>query len=168
MSKRLTPPTARDFLHAQVYTVPPDMSLAEVADFLLRHEISNVPVVEHQAGRPVLVGFISERDCLEHLSNEAFYGSPAMPQTAQTIMKRHPVCVSPETDLFTLVSVLVHHGYRHLPVVEDQELLGIVSRRDVLRALCEHYREAIKQRDEQRFPPDLRQIINQRFLMRGR
>jgi CBS-domain-containing membrane protein len=169
MSKASPAPTAREFMRPHVHTVAPDMPLADVAEFLLKHGVSNAPVVDTQADRTVLIGFISERDCLEHLSNEAFYGSPAMPQTARTVMRLHPVCVAPETDLFTLVSVLVHHGYRHLPVVgEHQELLGIVSRRDVLQALCEYYRAAIQERELERFPPDLTQIINQRFIMRGR
>lgn len=112
-------PQAMDFMNRHVQTVAPDMPLAEVVAFLLKHEISSVPVVEHEGHQLRLVGFISERDCLEHLSNEAFYGSPMPPQTAGTIMRRHPVCVAPETELFTLVSIFVHHGYRHLPVVED-------------------------------------------------
>lgn len=159
---------ANDLMQRHVHSVSPDTSLGEVAEFLLKHKVSNAPVVEAQNGYPKLVGFVSERDCLEHLANEAFYGSPAMPQTAQTIMKRHPVCVGPDTELFTLVSVLVHHGFRHVPVVEDDKLLGIVSRRDVLRSLCDYYRRTIDEHHEERFPPDLTQIINTRFVARGR
>lgn len=161
-------PQARDFMTSHVHTVGPEMPLADVVTFLMRHGISNAPVVEDDSGRQVLVGFVSERDCLEFLANEMFFGSPAQPQTARTIMKRHPVCVEPTTDVFTLASVFVSHGYRHLPVVEDRQLVGMVSRRDILKALDDYYRDAIRQREFERFPPDVHEIIHHRFLVSGR
>ena len=82
-------------------------------------------------------------------------------------MRRHPVCVSPETELFTLASIFSSHSYRHLPVVEDDALIGIISRRDVLKALDEYYQDAIKSHDEQRFRPDLSKIVNLRFLAKS-
>lgn len=160
-------PNARDFLHTKVETVKPTDTLADVIKTLLDHNVSNAPVVDEQAGKRTLVGFISEADCLEHVSNEMFYGNPSPKLTADKIMKRHPVCVSPDTNVFALASIFVSHGLRHLPVVEKDELVGIVSRRDVLRALEKHYRELTKQRDDERHRPDLHQIINHRFIVRG-
>lgn len=157
-------PCATDFMTRHVHVVTPDMPLGDIVQSLLQHGVSNAPVVEIRNQKQVLIGFISECDCLEFLSNEAFYGLPAPLQTARTIMRKHPVCVSPETELFTLASIFSSHGYRHLPVVENDELLGIVSRRDVLKAMDEYYRDAIKAHDEQLFRPDLRNIANLRFL----
>jgi CBS domain-containing protein len=161
-------PQARDLMNHHVRTVAPDMPLAEVVSVLLQHGISSVPVVEREGDRSRLVGFISERDCLEHLSNEAFYGSPMPPQTAGTVMRKHPVCVAPDTELFTLVSIFVHHGYRHLPVVEDGHLLGLVSRRDILKALESYYSGATREHDREHFPPNPKEIMHHRFLMSGR
>lgn len=157
-------PTARDVMHASVHTVNAEMQLSDVVTFLLKHEVSNAPVVRQEGDRRVLLGFISEGDCLEFLANEMFYGNPTPPQTAETIMKKHPVCVGPESDLFTLTSIFTSHRYRHLPVVEGDCLLGIVSRRDILRSLDQHYREWLQTKDRQRFPVDLHQIMNHRFL----
>lgn len=162
-------PQARDFMNTHVQTVGPDMPLADVVTFLLKHDISNAPVIESKDGpQPVLVGFISEGDCLDFLANEMFFGSPAQPQTVRTMMKKHPVCVAADTDVLTLASIFVSHGYRHLPVVDDQRLLGIVSRRDILKALDDYYRDAVRRRDFERFPPDLHEIMSHRFLVRGR
>ncbi len=158
-------PTAVDFMRADVRTISADMSLADITKFLLKHEISNAPVVETKEGRTRLVGFISERDCLAGLTNESFFGSPAPNQTAATLMRRHPICVAPETDLFALASILITHGYRHLPVTKDDELLGIVSRRDILRAVEQHYRNLVTQTTHERFPPDVHQLMNHRFLV---
>lgn len=158
-------PCASDFMQAHVHTIGPDMSLDDVSSFLLKHEISNAPVVESKQGRQRLIGFISERDCLAGLTNESFFGSPAPKQTAGTLMRRHPVCVAPETDLFALASIFESHDYRHLPVTQDDYLLGIVSRRDVLRAVDKYYRELVRQNTSERFPPDLHELINHRFLV---
>src|SRR6056297_1787995 len=71
-------PEAQDFMTRKVHTVTPEMSLAEAIQFLKRHKVSNAPVVENDSeGHRVLIGFLSEGDCLEYLSNEAFFGSPA-------------------------------------------------------------------------------------------
>ncbi|MFW5815879.1 MAG: CBS domain-containing protein [Wenzhouxiangella sp.] len=160
-------PQAQDFMTRKVHTVRPEMSLDEAIGFLRRHKISNAPVVEEDAdGHRLLVGFLSEGDCLEHLSNEVFFGSPAPRQTVNTMMKRHPVCIEPEMDVFTLASIFVNHGYRHLPVAAEGRLLGIVSRRDILHALNGFYQAAFKDRKSKKFPPDLAEIINHRFILK--
>ena len=124
-------------------------------------------VVESEGVDEARLGFISEGDCLEHLSNDLFYGNPMPDRSARSIMKAHPVCVDPDTDLFTLASVFVNHRLRHLPVVENHSLLGIVSRRDILRATDEYYRDLLKKCEQERFRPDLSQIVNHRFIVRG-
>lgn len=158
-------PQARDFMNRHVRTVGPDDTLQDVTDFLISHKLSNAPVVEtDENGRRKLIGFLSEQDCLEHLSNELFYGRIEQARTARIIMKTHPVCVSPETDLFSLASIFVSHGYRHLPVVEDGYLAGIVSRHDILKAINEYYNKWFNQMELDHFPPDLTKMINLRFF----
>lgn len=158
-------PVAADIMNRQVRTVGPQATLDEVVGCLIKHELSNVPVVQNEDGHVRLLGFVSEADCLEFLANELFYGNPSPPQTAESIMTRHPVCIGPNEDIFTLTSIFTSHNYRHLPVVEDQHLLGIVSRRDLILALDGYYRQWTKARDEERFPVDLQPIMNHRFLV---
>jgi CBS-domain-containing membrane protein len=160
-----TTPTAREIMNPHVQTVSPETLLADIVAFLLKHGLSNVPVVRQHGDKRLLEGFVSEADCLEFLANELFYGNPSPPQTAETIMKKHPVCVGPKEDVFTLTSLFTSHHYRHLPVVEQQHLLGIVSRRDILKALDKYYRQWSRSRDRQRFPLDLHKIMNHRFLV---
>jgi CBS domain-containing protein len=162
-----TAPTALDIMTSRVQTVDPGMKLGEIVAVLLKHKLSNVPVVETQGDHRRLLGFVSEGDCLEFLGNELFYGNPSPTQTARTIMKKHPTCVAPETDIFTLTSIFTSHRYRHLPVVRDQNLLGIVSRRDVLKSLDEYSRSWDRTRDQEKFPIDIHKIMNHRFIVSG-
>jgi CBS domain-containing protein len=157
-------PIARDIMTTRVHTVAPETGLFEVTSFLLKHDLSNAPVVRREQGKLVLLGFISEEDCLEHLANGVFYGNPTPPQSAETIMRKHPVCIGPETDIFTLASIFVSHHYRHMPVVENDCLIGIVSRRDLLRSLDRYYNEWSSMQTRDRFPVDLHEIMNHRFL----
>ncbi len=161
-------PTARDFMRTEVHTVTPELSLDEVVESLLSHQVSNAPVVEVRDGKKFLVGFISERDCLDQLSNEMFYGDPMPPQSVKTMMRRHPICVSSDTELFALVSTFISHRIRHLPVVDDGELLGIVSRSEILKALQKYHRELAKEASELHDHPDTSKLINLRFLMTER
>ena len=161
-------PTAVDFMQKRVKTISPEMGLPEIIGFLQKHHLSNAPVVEEEDTALKLVGFLSERDCLAALAKEAFFGGTAGQETARTLMRSHPVCVSPETELFALASIFVNHGFRHLPVVENDYLVGIVSRRDILQAMDAHYRRMIKEHDREYFPPDVHELVNHRFVMQGR
>ncbi len=158
-------PTAQEIMNRQVQTVPPDMPLSDVVAFLLKNGLSNAPVVSQEGDRRLLLGFVSEGDCLEFLCNELVYGNPSPPQRAETIMKKHPTCVDPQADVFTISSILTNHRYRHLPVVQDGCLLGIVSRCDILKSLDKTYRDWIRTRDRERFPVDTHKIMNHRFIV---
>lgn len=157
-------PTAADVMNRHVRTVTPDMALGEVIAYMLKHQVSSVPVLKEVDGKQKLVGLVSEADCLEYLSNEMFFGNPVPPQRAETIMKRHLLCVAPEDDVFTLASILTSHRYRHMPVVRGDQVVGIVSRRDVLKAITEYYRKWSTAHDRNHFPVDLHKIMNLRFL----
>lgn len=168
MQETVTTMRARDYMRAEVHTVTPDTSLADVVAFLVGHGISSAPVVELREDRRILVGYVSEHDCLQALANELFYGSPVPSRTVAGIMRRHPVCASPDTELFALASILVNHSLRHLPIVEGDELRGIVSRRDILGSLERVYRDLLQATEKRLHPPDLSQLASMRFVVSGR
>jgi len=166
MIEHETPPKVTSFMQTQVKTVPPDMPLEEVAQFLLSHNLSNAPVVDSTTDKPFLLGFISERDCLAALAQEDYYGSPSPPQTVRTMMRSSPICVSPDSDLFSVASLLINHGYRHVPVTDQGQLVGLVSRRDVLKAVVDYGQRYGQEQLRQRFRPDPSQLINLRYLVK--
>jgi len=130
-------PTAADYMTSILRTVSPSMSLRELVSFLLEHKVSSAPVVDEQDR---LLGFISERDCLTAIANESFSDSTVI-QDASHIMRRDPTTIAPDTALFRVTSMFIEHGFRHLPVVRGEKLVGVVSRSDVLRAVNDFWTE---------------------------
>lgn len=165
MSNNAPQPIAEHIMTRRLVTLSPETMLEEATRTLLENQVANAPVVNTDNDRRILIGFISERDCLEYLANEIFFANPD--QTVAAAMKRHPVCVSPKTDIFTLASIFTQHNVRQLPVVaEDHELVGIVSRSEVLRAL-EHYNNAlVADKNATKNRPDLAKLVNHRFIIR--
>lgn len=159
-------PNAESMMNRHVHTLTPEMSLRDVVQTLRKHDVSCAPVVlGEDAKKMTLIGFVSEGDCLEQLSNEMFYGNPRPPQTAATIMKKHPICVGPDTDVFAVASLFVSHRLRHLPVVDStNQVLGLISRREVISSLEKFYDQLDQDYVSEHFRPDLQQIMNLRFV----
>ena len=164
MGERIQQPNVSDLMVKDVITVSSQMTLEEVIDLLVKRGIPGAPVVERNGGKSELLGFISEKDCLEYLSNDIFCGNPDV--TVQTMMTRFPLCVSPNTDIFAIAGVFTQHAYRHLPVVREKELLGILGRRDVLRGLRDYLRATLKTKGKEKFRRDFSEIANLRFMIK--
>ena len=160
-----SPPQASDLMTRKVKTVSPNMTLREVTKYLTSNHLTSAPVVEERDGKPQLVGFLSERDCLSAMAQEGYFGSPAPPQTVSTVMKRAPICVSDDLEVFALASIFIHHGFRQLPVTKEGTLLGIVTRRDVLVAIDKYYHDSNLKAGRERFRPDTHQLVNHRFIV---
>ncbi len=157
------PIKASDVMTREVVTVEEGMSVAAAAELLTERGVSNAPVVQKDFTRGILVGFISDKDLMQCFASGRMHAQPDL--TIAEVMRAHPVCVRPETDLYTLAAIFMQHGYRHVPVAVAQVLQGIVSRRDVLRALMADFREWERQDPATRRPPDLGAIFTPRFLL---
>jgi len=124
--------TASDLMTHPVITVRKDMKLTEVIEVLLRWHISGVPVVDEDGGR--LVGLISEMDIM----NFAFDGHAAevrVEEAMSTEVIWYPLTATMEE----LVSSCVQNRIRRIPIVDDGKVVGIVSRRDILREMQHIY-----------------------------
>ncbi len=81
-------------------------------------------------------------------------------------MRKHPTCVTPNTDLFALTSIFTSHRFQQMPVVENDNFFGMVYRRDVLKAVDSDYRDWMSKKEHERSPIDIHQIMNHRFIVR--
>ena len=163
MSDKLDPPAVSDLMITEVFTVSPDTVLEEVVSLLVNNKISTAPVVVKKNGDRELVGIITEKDCVEYLSNEVFFGNPDA--IAQNMMERFPLCVTPETDIFSAATIFTQYGHRHLPVVRNKTLVGIVSRRAVLEGLFEFHKRVAEAKSEAKSPLDYHEVVNLRFII---
>jgi CBS domain-containing protein len=163
MADKLVPPTVKDLMVTKIHTVTPDATIDNVITMLIEHEIPAAPVVEDNDGSKKLLGFITEKDCLEYFSNEIYYGNP---DVSVRFLMRFPLCASPETDLFSMASIFTDHPYRHLPVVKKKQLVGMISRRQVLRALYEFERKVCIGKSKSKSLMDFRELVNLRFIIK--
>jgi tRNA nucleotidyltransferase (CCA-adding enzyme) len=116
--------TAADIASTPVRTVSPDTTMAEAGRIMATWGHGGVPVVED--GR--LVGLVTRKD----VDKAVRHGLDHAPVTG--FMARDPITVSPETDVDELERLLVRSGIGRIPVVKDGALVGIVTRKDLLRA----------------------------------
>jgi len=90
-----------------------------------------------------LVGMVSEGDLLwhrvptdptAHLWRHLENSSERRPGTVREVMSARPVTATPDADVADIADLMLRHNVRSVPIVEDRDVVGIVSRRDVLRA----------------------------------
>ncbi|MGW3652890.1 CBS domain-containing protein [Streptomyces sp. NPDC000878] len=105
-----------------------DTSFKDVLRLLDRHRISGLPVVDED---DKVVGVISETDLIHR---QAARSSQAHSVTAQELMSTPAITVHPEQRIADAARVMERHGVERLPVVDEEDrLIGIATRRDLLR-----------------------------------
>jgi CBS domain-containing protein len=124
----------KDHMISEVVTVHPDMEILRAAQVLIGSDVSGAPVLD-QHGR--LVGMLTERDCLRVTLHAGYHGEPG--GLVRDFMTPDPVVVRPDDTIFDLAEKFINDKYRRYPVVDGGRLVGVISRRDVMRAVGHHY-----------------------------
>jgi CBS domain-containing protein len=109
----------------ETYRADAAQSVLEVAQAMVERNIGAVPVLREGA----LVGVFSERDLMRRVVVEG--RDPARTMVGE-VMTENPLTVEPNADLETCIFLMRRHGFRHLPICQDQELRGMVSMRDII------------------------------------
>ena len=117
---------------SNVITVGPDQSLREAVDLLAEHNIGALIVVD-EPGRPI--GIISERDIIR----EAARTEMVFDQTVSRVMTKDLITASPEDDIETVLQTMTAKRFRHLPIIDRGQLIGVISIGDVVKAQLEKY-----------------------------
>ena len=124
-----------------VITVTPSAKVPEIAAIIASRRIGAV-VVQDAPG--ALVGIVSERDVVKAVAAQ---GDAALQMTAADIMTKAVITATRNTSVNEAMTMMDSGYFRHLPVVEDGKLVGIISVRDVVRAVIqvqEHEVESLK------------------------
>jgi CBS domain-containing protein len=142
---------AKDIMTAQVISVAPDASVQHIAQLMLRHHISALPVLNPD-GQPV--GIVREGDLIHRIETGtehhpswwlALLADPEQRtydyvkthgKRAEEVMTRIMVSVRPETPVDEVADMLEKHHLRSLPVLQEGKVVGMVSRADLLRGLA--------------------------------
>jgi CBS domain-containing protein len=107
--------------------IGPEASLADAAEALVEGGLGSLGVVSDRQ----LVGIITERDIVRAVAE----GADPEEEVVSKWMADAPDTFSPDVDVKEAAAWLLEVGYRHMPVMADGELLGIVSIRDILWAI---------------------------------
>ncbi len=126
------PIRVRDFMSASTVTFTPDTSVMDAIHSLVTHRVSGAPVVDDRGN---VVGVLSERDCLA-VTLQSSYHSERSGKVAD-FMSQQVKTVDSNDSIVDLASMFLKAPYRRYPVMHDNRLVGVISRRDVLRALLE-------------------------------
>ena len=130
---------AAEMMSSPVVTVTRDRPAREAIALLAEHAFTSLPVVDEDGD---VIGIVSEIDLLRsrvphdpraHLLPRSDAGDP--PRTVGDVMSDTVVCLSENADAADLAEVLVDNRIRAVPILRGGDLVGIVSRRDVLRTL---------------------------------
>jgi len=108
--------------------VGPEATLAEAAEHMVEQGVDSAAVVAERS----LIGILTEHDLVVAVADEADLDEALV----KDWMTEAPDTIGPDIAVREAVTWLMQTGYRHLPVVDGSEILGIVSVRDLLWALA--------------------------------
>lgn len=117
----------------EIITISPEQTLKEAAVLLAQHKIGALVVV-NTANKPV--GILSERDIVREFSQNR----GAAERLVQDAMTTNIITGLPDDDLMSVAHTMTEKRFRHLPIVVDEKLAGIISIGDVLKAQRDLYR----------------------------
>ena len=124
----------QDYMNKDSLTLDPEMDVLRAAQLLLKFDISGAPVLDKH-GR--LVGMLTERDCMQVALQGFYHGEPG--GLVKKHMSHEPQFVSPDQSVLTVAEMFIQGRFQRFPVVDNGRLVGVIARRDVVRALAEYY-----------------------------
>lgn len=132
----------RDLMEQEkLLTAPPQTTVSQAARLMARRKVGAVMVVENQK----LVGIFTERDAVFRVIAQ---GRDAQTTALAEVMTAAPQTVDPDKSFGYALLVMHEHGFRHLPVIEDDELIGIVSARNAMDPDLEEFVAEAKRREQ--------------------
>lgn len=133
--------TVKDVLEAKGFefaAVPPDTKVLEATRQMAEQGIGSLLVMQGDR----LLGLVSERDVVYKLVCE---GRSTTETTVDAIMSSHVLCVTPQQTVEECMALMTEKRVRHLPVVEDGRIAGIISIGDAVKAIIAEQQFIIEQ-----------------------
>ena len=121
---------ARDIMNKIVTAAKKNTIGRDLAIKLLSGMYSGLPVVDDKGK---VVGVVSEFDLLKAIKE----GKKLEQVTAEDIMSKNPICVSENTPVAEIIDLMMKHNIIRVPVVRNDNLVGVISRCDILSNIVE-------------------------------
>ena len=113
---------ARDIMTRDVITVPPSMKIKQLANALIKNQVSGAPVADKKGK---IVGIVSEADIVAKKGKDV-----------KSIMSKKVVSIDEETPVEQIAHLMMTQHVKRVPVMRGDQLVGIVSRADIVSAIA--------------------------------
>ena len=113
----------REIMATDVLGVAPDTSLVDAARRMHERRVGAVVILDGER----LAGILTERDVLRAVATGRVNGA------VSESMTRHPDTIEADEQVGQAAAVMIHGGFRHLPVVDGETVVGMISIRDLVR-----------------------------------
>ncbi len=120
----------KDYMAKQLVTLRADISAIEAMRLFLQKGISGAPVVGNKGE---LIGVLSEADLMQVVIQDSYYDENA--GIVADFMKFPVDTVDANEDIYSVAERFIREGRRRYPVLDNGNLIGQISRRDILRAV---------------------------------
>jgi CBS domain-containing protein len=122
----------RDILSTKLVSVGPSATVAEAATVMGERHVGSALVMEGES----LIGIFTERDIVRALSQD--FDAPG--HSVSPWMTKNPKTIGAEADVKEALDMMLTGGFRHVPVVDGERVVGIISMRDISKASAEQSR----------------------------
>jgi len=109
----------------KLLTAPPETTVSKAAELMARRKVGAIMVVDHES----LVGIFTERDVVFRVIAQ---GRDAQTTRLAEVMTTAPQTVDPDKSFGYALLMMHENGFRHVPVIENGKVIGIVSARNAL------------------------------------
>lgn len=124
------PIAVREFMAANLVTFTPDMEILSAIHALVEKRISGATVVDERGN---VIGMLSEQDCMRVALHAGYHGE--LGGRVSEYMSTDVKTIDADSSILELAELFLNAPYRRYPVMDDNRLVGQISRRDVLRAM---------------------------------
>ena len=129
--KKIIHETASDYMTTNVITFKADQEITDVTETIIERKISGAPVVNNEEE---IIGIITEKDCLRVIYDEKYHNLFPNQGKVTNYMSKKVVTVDYNIKINELASLFMKSNFRRYPVLKNGKMVGVISRRDVLKA----------------------------------
>ncbi len=125
---------AKTIMKTDVISITKDTEIYEAIRIMVEKNVTGLPVVNDD---DTLAGVITEKDVLRLL-----YNSEDLPGTVETFMTTDVTCFDQEDSLIDVADSFINNHFRRVPILDEDQLVGIISRKDVIAYILKLRRKA--------------------------